>query len=762
MAKKLIMSIVALIGIIALVLTGCGGGGGAAGDLVTVKFLIRNNDLRLEIGNYVMNQLDDLGFTVTPQYGVGSQLAPIWQGDPNLGLWNAYTGAWINTAVPLDEGSNFGFFFTPLAGMGPLWDAYTPTQPFLDVATLLWNNDFTNMSQRQVLFQTALPLSMEDSVRIFVDDRASYTPLRRSVAAAADAYGGIEGSMLWGSTLHFKYGNLTPILPAWDSGTNGTLTVRIALEDLLVQPWNPVAGSNWAFDQFPIRGTCEQGMEYDTRDGLAWPNVASKADVVYQAGLPIGQANTSLPWLTVSTSPGAIAVPPTAWADWNTGNGTWATAGPGVTAKTKAVVYYPTGTFGRPLHDGSTLDEADFLVFAAMQFDRAKVGSPIYDVSYLTQFNAFKSHFKGVEFNFAPGPGYDLIVTTYDDFYALNAELIARGNTWFPTGSMTGGPNLGPWTWHSLALGILAERDLQLAFSQDKAVEPIEWLSFISGPSLAILDGHLTDVQNVADPDYRFLPYANLTGAYINSAEIDARYANLDAWYTARTNFWVASGPYYLYSKDTTAKVMELRAFTAYPNDGDKFFFVVDSDGKTAGQQVPVSPPVHNGPWVDVVTIKVITDEAAAVSQLASNTLDIYAAGMTDPDLFDDVAANANLHYYLSAGLFDEITFNPVGPFFPATGKLNPFSIPAVREAMNWAIERSYIAGEIYGGMAYERYTCIGTQTTDYITNYPALLAATEAAYAYNFALANSTIYAAMMAINGTSYVDGKYYYDAP
>jgi peptide/nickel transport system substrate-binding protein len=207
---------------------------------------------------------------------------------------------------------------------------------------------------------------------------------------------------------------------------------------------------------------------------------------------------------------------------------------------------------------------------------------------------------------------------------------------------------------------------------------------------------------------------------------------------------------------------MELRAFVSYPDDGDLFLFLVDSDGKTAGQQVPVSPPAHNGPWVDVVTLQIITDEAAAVSQLAANTLDIYAAGLTDPDLFDDVDANANLHYYLSAGLFDEITFNPVGPFFPETGKLNPFSFPAIREAMNWAIDRTYIAGEIYGGMAYERYTCIGTQTGDYINRYPALMAATEAAYAYNFALANSTIYAVMMAINGTSWVDGLYYYDAP
>jgi peptide/nickel transport system substrate-binding protein len=755
--------------IVGVVLVGCGGGGGPAGDPVTIKILIRNNDLRLEIGDYVGNQLEDLGFTVTRQYGTGSQLAPIWQGDPDLGLWNVYTAAWINTAVPRDEGSNFGFFFTPLGGGGPLWDAYTPTDEFLGNATLLWNNDFSTMGEREDLFEIALPQSMEDSVRVFVDDRASYSPLRRNLAVAADAYGGIEGSMLWGHTIHFKDGSNVPIVPNWDGGANGTLTARLALEDLLVDPWNPVGGSNWAFDQFPIRGTCDSGFEYDTRDGLAWPHVAEKAEVVHQAGLPIGQTNTSLPWLTVTTSPGAIAVPTTAWADFDTATGQFTAAGPGVTAKTKTVVYYPTGTIGRPLHDGSTLDEADFLVYAAMHFDRAKVGSPIYDVSYVPQFDAFMDHFKGVEFNFAPGLGYDLIVTTYDDFYALDAELIARGNQWYPQGSAVGGSNLGPWIWHTLALGILAESDLESAFSRPKATaNTIEWMSFISGPSLVGggttkgLVEYLDDVLDIGDPKYGYIPYANVTGSYITSGEALARYQNLKWWYGNYSHLWVSSGPYFLYDLDTTAKLMELNAFENYQDDGDLFLFLVDSDGKTAGQQVPVTPPAHDGAWLDKVTLKVITDEAAAVSQLAANTLDAYPAGMTDPDLFDDVVADANLHYYLSAGLFDELTFNPVGLFFPTTGKMNPFSMPAVREAMNWAIDRSYIAGEIYGGMAFERYTCIGTQTGDYINRYPALMAATEAAYPYNFALANSTIYAAMMAINGTSWVDGKYYYDAP
>jgi hypothetical protein len=374
---------------------------------------------------------------------------------------------------------------------------------------------------------------------------------------------------------------------------------------------------------------------------------------------------------------------------------------------------------------------------------------------------AFMEHFKGVEFNFT-APGYDLVVTTYDDLLALDAELIARGNTWFPTGSMVGGQNLGPWIWHNLALGILAESELESAFSQSKATaNSIEWISFISGPSLVGGGGtkglveYLDDVLDSGNANYGYIPYKNVLGGYVTQAQALTRYTNLKNWYSARGHLWVASGAFYLYSKDTTAKIMELRAFEDHPDNGSQWLFLLDPD--------PVTPPAHKGAWIDRVTIKVITDEAAAVSQLQSNTLDAYPAGVTDPDLFETVKGDPGLHYYLSAGLFDEITFNPSGPFFPGTGKLNPFAIPAIREAMNWAIDRSHIAGEIYGGMGFERYTCIGTKTGDYINRYPALMEATEDAYEYDFDKADVAIETAMLAIPGVTRAgDGKYYYEEP
>ncbi|MGQ9555683.1 MAG: ABC transporter substrate-binding protein [Anaerolineae bacterium] len=736
MSRKLMACVLVVSLVLPVLLFGCGT---LAGEPVTVKFLIRNNDKRLEIGNYVANQLEELGFKVERQYGGGGDLAPIWLGDPTAGEWNVYTGAWINTAVPRDEGSNFGAFYTPLwSAMGPLWAAYTPSEEFLDVATKLWNNDFSTMDEREALFEQAVPMSMQDSVRIFLDDRASFYPLRANVAVGADAYGGITGSGVWASTIHF-HSNGVPQVPT------GSTVMKIALEDLLIDPWNAIAGSNWAFDQFPMRGTYDTGMVYDIRDGLVWPDQVDKAEVVVQEGLPVS-TNPGHDWCTLSFSDGPIPVPASAWYDWDATTGNWITAGPGKTAKTKVTVYYPKGTFGLPLHDGSTLDEGDFLLAAVIGFDRAKPESFMYDKDYVAEFDAFMEHFKGVEFNFND-PNYDLVVTTYDDQFQLDAELMAYANRWFPN------TYYGPIMWHTIALGMLAEKDLQLAFSQAKAEDKgCEWLGFQGGPSIDILQSYLTKVLTSGDPSHAFIPYPNVLGAYITQAEALARYNSLQAFKNQYGHFWVAGGPYYLESIDTAGDVITLKRFAAYPSSGDKFFFMMDPE--------PTNPPAHTGAWVDTVVITKEESADAAVRKLQAGQLDVYAGDIQDAALFETVKGDSSLRYYLSAGLYDELTFNPSGPFFPGTGKLNPFALPAVREALNYAIDREHIAGEIYGGQAYPRYTCVGTVTGDYLNRYPNLFKQIEQKYAYDFEKADADIEAAMLTIPGvTRQADGKYYY---
>src|SRR5690606_6145127 len=126
------------------------------------------------------------------------------------------------------------------------------------------------------------------------------------------------------------------------------------------------------------------------------------------------------------------------------------------------------------------------------------------------------------------------------------------------------------------------------------------------------------------------------------------------------------------------------------------------------------SAQVRNGAWVDEVIITEEANSTTAVTRLDVGEIDLYAYTVTDASLFAQVQANPNLAYSLTYGSFNELTFNVAGPVFEGTGKLNPFAVARVREAMNWLIDRDYIVQEIFGGMGVPRYTVFNTVFPDY------------------------------------------------
>ncbi|HEY3474326.1 MAG TPA: ABC transporter substrate-binding protein, partial [Anaerolineales bacterium] len=220
------------------------------GEPVVLIFLIRTEDNRRPIGDYVSNELESIGFTVDRQYKNRTEASPIWNSsDPAEGLWHIYTGGNINPQIARDEGTNFSGYYTPRAGSSPIYQAYTPSPEFNAAALALEGNQFTSLEERRQLFETALRLSMEDSVRLFLVDETSFSPRVANLRVASDLAGGAQGSQIWGQTLRF------------DGEEGGT--VRIAQPGILVDPWNPLAGSNWIYDSMPQRGTSDNGVIAD-------------------------------------------------------------------------------------------------------------------------------------------------------------------------------------------------------------------------------------------------------------------------------------------------------------------------------------------------------------------------------------------------------------------------------------------------------------------------------------------------------------------
>jgi peptide/nickel transport system substrate-binding protein len=382
-------------------------------------------------------------------------------------------------------------------------------------------------------------------------DQVSFSPQNADVSVAYDLAGGVAGSSLAPYTIRF-------------AGQEGGI-MRIGQPGVLVEPWNPVGGSNWIYDQTPQRDTEDPGTVADPYTGLVWPNRIEKADVVVQEGLPVAK---TLDWLTLTTAP-SIEVPADAWVDWDATTQTFIKASEKytstVTALSKVTVTYPADLFTSiKWQDGSPLSMGDFIMEMIMTFDVGKQDSPNYDEALVPNIDAFVSHFKGVVIE-STDP---LVISTYDDQYFLDAELIVR--TWYP-GYASQAFAYGAAPWQTLALGNLADastdKTTELAWTTDKAgAKEVEWASFIAGPSIAILKGWLDTAQAE-----NYIPYAPTMGQYVTADEATLRWTNTLNWYKTQGHFWIGSGPFYLNKAFPVEKSLSLLRYDAYPDSASKW-----------------------------------------------------------------------------------------------------------------------------------------------------------------------------------------------
>ncbi len=514
------------------------------GAPVTLIFLIRNDSdgNRIPMGDYIADQLESVGFSVERRYLTSSQASPLWVGgNPADGLWHLYTGAWSQTIIDRDTDDNFGFFYMPFSayGFSPLWQAYKPAPEFYDVAEKLYDKDYSSLEERQGLYARALELAIQDSARVWLADRKDLYARRPNITVASDVAGGLPGSWLWPLTLQRN------------GQSGGAFT--IGQPDLLVDPWNPVDGSNWQYDTVAQRGTSSSGTIPDPYSGLALPQRIERAEVTVKAGLPVTK---TLDWVSLNFAP-EIQVPSDAWVDWDATSKTFVTAEmkytTPITANVKSVVYYPVNLFSAvKWHDGSPISVGDFVMNMIMIFDRAKPESPIYDESRVSNLDAFMSTFKGFRIT-STDP---LVIEYYTDAYQLDAELDVT--TLWPQY----GYSYGEAAWHSVAMGVLAETNHELAFSADKAdILQIGWMDYVNGASLPILNNYLAlaAAQN-------YIPYAPTMGAFVTTAEAQQRWANYQAWYAEYGHFWIGTGPFYLAQADVNAKTLALQQFQGYPD----------------------------------------------------------------------------------------------------------------------------------------------------------------------------------------------------
>lgn len=512
---------------------------------VRLILLIRTEDARKHIGDYVGSLLENLGFEVGYLYRTAAEASRIWlAGDPKAGRWHIYTGGWIASRIERDLSDNFSYYYTPKGRSDPLWQAYRPSSEFNDIADRLQRRDYETWQERRVLMSRALELAMADSVRVWLVDQINVWPRAEHLRLAVDLAGGISASSLWPYTIRF------------DGQTGGK--VVIGSPGLLTEPWNPVAGSNWIFDQTIIRALQDPPLLPDPFTGLYRPQQIQSADVKVQYGVPL---IISHDWLTIHRAD-TIKVPGKAWIAWDRNAGRFITVAEkypnGLLARGRIRIRYKDDYWQRQWHDGSTVSMADLLLPWILAFERADPSSPLYDIAHVPNFESFQQHFRGWRIiSIQP-----LIIDIYSDQIHPDAEVTVAEKT----------PIILPW--HTLALCILAEHKERLAFSSHKADRlQADWLSLVSGPSLAVLQ-RLLETAKLEN----FIPFASILQPVLHTDEAESRYQSLTDWFDQRGHFWVGNGPFYLHSVHPLEGSIVLRRNRNFSDPADKWLSFVQPE----------------------------------------------------------------------------------------------------------------------------------------------------------------------------------------
>ncbi|MCA9969460.1 MAG: hypothetical protein KC425_04545 [Anaerolineales bacterium] len=520
-----------------------------AGEPITLIGLIRIEDTRLEIGNYFASQLEEMGFTVERVERTSAELSPLWiSSDPAECQWNWYTGGWSQTAIARDDSGNFDYYYTPRGIPWPSWQVFEPTPEFDELSLRLFNNDFANLEERAELYRQILPMAAEMSTRVWVTSRTTLVPYSDQVQVSTDLAAGVSGAGLWAKTVRFT------------DRVGGSMT--IGLPSVFTEPWNPIGGSNWVFDNMVKRALGEQGRYTDPNTGLSIPGRIERAEVEVQEGFPAG---VTLDWVELSFAP-EIAVPDDAWVSWDAENQTFITAAEFYTetqtAVFKSTVYYPADMFDTiTWHDGSPMSTADFLMGMITTFDLADPASPYYDESLVPTLEQFLSSFKGVRI-ISTNP---LVIEHYADNASLDAENMVV--SWWPGSSAGEAYGFGDAAWHNMALMLRGEANGRFAFTPEKAeANEIERTNMIAGPSLQILAEELA-----AATEENFIPYAATLGEYISVEEAAARYANLTEFARRYGHYYLGTNIYFLQGVFPIESQAILQRYAPHPDAASRF-----------------------------------------------------------------------------------------------------------------------------------------------------------------------------------------------
>ena len=468
------------------------------GSPIIVNIVQRIEDLRFQIGQYVAQQINTMGFTANliPKSG-GGAFAIVYNGPPDTGLWQLYTEGWAQTALVAWQDSDPDFYLCGGEGSA-IWytsgGPYRPDPELADVCHKLLYAEYTSLADRQSLIEKSIDLALKQGIRVWTVAGATFAYSKRLAPFAYDLSGG-PWSFFTTRSAAFHDANGNPAV-------GGQLKLGQRL--MFLSQWQPWQGFGWLYDDLVRSAFTDYGTWLDPHTGKYIP-VRSAFDVA------------------TAGPTGTMDVPSTSYTFDTTSNG-WAQVGAGVKSLSKVTF---TFTFGK-WHDGTDMTMSDVLYAISLGFrrDHGDIDAVDHD-SALPGTRLFVNTFRGLN---VVDPTH---LEIYVNYWHLDPSYIAGTADFFPS---------IPWEASELAMATVLHNNTRVS-EVTASTDGKEALDVTKGASVGFMDREISD-RNVTST---WVPPGFASGPFpISSADATARWNSLSTWRTAKLHYYPSNGPYML------------------------------------------------------------------------------------------------------------------------------------------------------------------------------------------------------------------------
>ncbi|HIP65694.1 MAG TPA: hypothetical protein EYH08_04110 [Pyrodictium sp.] len=360
------------------------------GKPVIVKFVIRIEDERKQVGEYLARKLEELGFTVEKLYkDFRGAFDIVYGGDPGKCEWHLYTEGWGFTGMTKYDHDTAVAFFSSLYGYLPGWGEagyvnYKPPKEIDDTALKLVKGEYKSVEEYWELYRKLVDLGIRDSVRVFVAWTKDYYIVDPNIVDIIESPKAAPWLVWTYMTMKYvkpevKFSNRYVYSPGW--------------------PWNPVGGFQDFYSVVSVA------------NAIYLPAITSKPTT--------GEPGWSL-FATWKVERGPMTVPEDA-ITWDPEKHEWVSAG-GLVARNKVVINYKL--LGKlKFHDGTTETVADLLasIYLIKEWaTQAGKNDTKYESALASQYMSFLENFVAIRIV------NETTVEVYTNFSHIDPAIIAQ------------------------------------------------------------------------------------------------------------------------------------------------------------------------------------------------------------------------------------------------------------------------------------------------------------------------------------------------